>query len=114
MVAQLARTTGGCRLHRLARPDRVAWLIRGAGHPRVLVRRHISDAQSSRIRFWIVNPPPGTAIARPASEWWADAGPISLYYLSRALQPRKTAAFVDAVVAHFRQHDLGRRFSAIL
>jgi DNA-binding transcriptional LysR family regulator len=53
------------------------------------------------------------ALVRVLPEWWADAGPISLYYSSRALQPRKTAAFVDAVMAHFRQHDLSRRFSAI-
>jgi len=53
------------------------------------------------------------ALVRVLPEWWADAGPISLYYSSRAMQPRKTAAFVDAVMAHFRQHDLSRRFSAI-
>jgi DNA-binding transcriptional LysR family regulator len=53
------------------------------------------------------------ALVRVLPEWWADTGPISLYYSSRALQPRKTAAFVDAVMAHFRQHDLSRRFSAI-
>jgi DNA-binding transcriptional LysR family regulator len=53
------------------------------------------------------------ALVRVLPEWWSEAGPISLYYSSRALQPRKTAAFVDAVITHFSRHDLGRRFSAI-
>jgi len=53
------------------------------------------------------------ALVRVLPDWWADAGPISLYYASRALQPLKTAAFVDAVTAHFRQHDYARRFSAV-
>lgn len=52
------------------------------------------------------------ALVRVLPDWWADAGPISLYCASRALQPRKTAAFVDAVTAHFRRHDYARRFSA--
>lgn len=52
------------------------------------------------------------ALVRVLPDWWADAGPISLYCASRALQPLKTAAFVDAVTAHFRRHDYARRLSA--
>jgi hypothetical protein len=45
-------------------------------------------------------------------DWWADARRISLYYASRTLRPRKAAAFVEAITAHFHQSNLARRFSA--
>lgn len=50
-------------------------------------------------------------LVRLAPKWYADAGPISLYYASRSLMPAKTRAFVDHVVKAFRAQDLARRFA---
>jgi hypothetical protein len=41
-----------------------------------------------------------TLIAIP--QWYADAGPISIYYASRTLLPAKTRVFVDHVIEGFR------------
>jgi DNA-binding transcriptional LysR family regulator len=48
---------------------------------------------------------------RLVPQWYADAGPISIYYASRALMPAKTRAFVDFVVAAFRHQRLDERFA---
>ncbi|PTL75534.1 LysR family transcriptional regulator [Vitiosangium sp. GDMCC 1.1324] len=45
--------------------------------------------------------------------WYADAGPISLYFASQKLLPAKTRAFVDFVVDQFRRQRLAKRFSAV-
>lgn len=50
-------------------------------------------------------------LVRLAPRWYADAGPISLYYASRSLIPAKTRAFVDHVVRAFADQDLARRFA---
>ena len=39
------------------------------------------------------------ALVRLVPQWYADAGPISIYYASRTLLPAKTRVFVDFVVA---------------
>lgn len=52
----------------------------------------------------------GTLI-RLLPEWYADAGPISLYYASRTLLPAKTRVFVDFVTDAFKRERLAERFS---
>ena len=42
------------------------------------------------------------ALLRLLPGWYADAGPLSLYYPSRRLLPAKTRVFVDFVVERFR------------
>lgn len=46
--------------------------------------------------------------------WYADAGPISLYYANRTLLPGKTRAFIDFVAEHFRRERLAERFAGSL
>ncbi len=54
------------------------------------------------------------ALVRLVPKWYADAGPISLYYASRTLMPTKTRAFVDYVVDAFEQQRLAERFAGSL
>jgi DNA-binding transcriptional LysR family regulator len=42
-------------------------------------------------------------LLRLLPDWYANAGPISLYYPSRTLMPAKTRAFIDFVVEAFQQ-----------
>lgn len=51
------------------------------------------------------------ALVRLLPRWHADAGPISLYFSSRALLPAKTRAFVDWIVAGFAEQRLAARFA---
>ncbi len=53
-------------------------------------------------------------LIRLVPKWYADAGPISLYYASRTLMPTKTRVFVDYVVESFRQQKLAERFAGSL
>jgi len=50
-------------------------------------------------------------LVRLVPQWYADAGPISIYYASRALMPAKTRVFVDFVVEAFRHQRLDERFA---
>jgi DNA-binding transcriptional LysR family regulator len=50
-------------------------------------------------------------LVRLLPEWYADAGPISLYYASRTLLPAKTRVFVDFVTDAFKRDRLAERFS---
>ncbi|MBW6421973.1 LysR family transcriptional regulator [Rhizobium sp. XQZ8] len=52
----------------------------------------------------------GTLI-RLLPDWYADIGPISIYYANRTLLPAKTRAFVDFVTEHFRKERLAERFA---
>ncbi|OCP09421.1 MULTISPECIES: LysR family transcriptional regulator [unclassified Ensifer] len=54
------------------------------------------------------------ALRRLVPKWYADAGPISIYYSSRTLLPAKTRAFVDFVAEHFRRERLAERFAGSL
>ena len=45
--------------------------------------------------------------------WYADGGPISLYFAGGRLLPAKTRAFVDFVVEAFERERLAERFSAV-
>ena len=43
--------------------------------------------------------------------WYAAAGAISLYYPNKTLQPRKTTAFTEYLIDHFRHERLAERFA---
>lgn len=45
--------------------------------------------------------------------WHVDTGMLALYFPAQRLLPAKTRAFVDFIVARFREQDFGRRFSAV-
>ena len=53
------------------------------------------------------------ALVRVLPDWYADVGPMSLYFTSQKLLPAKTRAFVDHVTEAFRLQQLAKRFSAI-
>jgi len=53
------------------------------------------------------------ALVRLLPRWYADAGPISLYYAHRRLLPAKTRVFIDFVVEAFRRERLAERFAGI-
>ncbi len=50
-------------------------------------------------------------LIRLVPKWYADAGPISLYYASRTLLPAKTRAFIDYVTEVFHSQKLAERFA---
>ena len=54
------------------------------------------------------------ALVRLVPSWYADLGPISLYYADRTLLPAKTRVFVDFVTDAFRRDRLAERFAASL
>ncbi|PXX39748.1 LysR family transcriptional regulator [Undibacterium pigrum] len=54
----------------------------------------------------------GTLI-RLLPDWYADIGPISLYYASSKLMPAKTRLFVDFILMRFRELDIAGKFSAL-
>lgn len=53
-------------------------------------------------------------LIRLLPDWYADVGPISLYYASRTLLPAKTRVFIDFVTEHFRRERLAERFAGSL
>ena len=53
-------------------------------------------------------------LVRLVPNWYADAGPISIYYASRALLPSKTRVFVDFVVEVFQRQRWPERFAGSL
>lgn len=53
-------------------------------------------------------------LLRLLPDWYADAGPISLYFASQKQLPAKTRTFVDFVTASFRDGGMAQRFSAIV
>jgi len=52
------------------------------------------------------------ALTRLVPGWYADAGPISLYFASQKLLPAKTRVFIDYLIAQFRERGIARRLSA--
>jgi DNA-binding transcriptional LysR family regulator len=50
-------------------------------------------------------------LVRLVPQWYADAGPISIYYASRTLLPTKTRVFVDHVIDGFRRERFAERFA---
>ena len=46
--------------------------------------------------------------------WYADAGPISIYYANRTLLPAKTRAFVDFISEAFQRERWPERFAGTL
>ncbi|UIK04527.1 LysR family transcriptional regulator [Neorhizobium galegae] len=55
-----------------------------------------------------------STLVRLLPDWYADIGPISIYYASKTLLPAKTRVFVDFVVEHFRKERLAERFAGSL
>lgn len=53
-------------------------------------------------------------LVRVLPQWYADNGPISVYYASRTLLPAKTRVFVDFVAEAFRHDRLAERFAGSL
>ena len=51
------------------------------------------------------------ALIRLVPDWYADLGPISIYYATRRLLPAKTRAFVEFVTEAFRKQRLAERFA---
>ncbi|MDB5826762.1 MAG: LysR family transcriptional regulator [Variovorax sp.] len=49
------------------------------------------------------------ALLRLLPGWYADSGPLSLYYPSKKLLPAKTRAFIDFVVERFRKDGFAKR-----
>jgi DNA-binding transcriptional LysR family regulator len=54
------------------------------------------------------------ALVRLVPQWYADAGPISIYYANRTLLPAKTRVFVDFILDAFRRDRLAERFAGSL
>lgn len=53
------------------------------------------------------------ALLRLLPNWYADIGPIALYYASSKLMPAKTRLFVDFILIRFRELDIAGKFSAL-
>jgi DNA-binding transcriptional LysR family regulator len=53
-------------------------------------------------------------LVRVLPDWYVDGGSLALYFPAQKLLPAKTRAFVDFIVAHFREQQLAQRFSAVL
>jgi DNA-binding transcriptional LysR family regulator len=53
-------------------------------------------------------------LVRVLPDWYVDGGNLALYFPAQKLLPAKTRAFVDFIVAHFREQKLAQRFSALL
>jgi DNA-binding transcriptional LysR family regulator len=50
------------------------------------------------------------ALVRLLPGWYADAGPVSLYYPSGTLMPAKNRVFIDYLVQAFEREGYARRF----
>ncbi|MDB5551290.1 MAG: putative RuBisCO transcriptional regulator [Rhizobium sp.] len=53
-------------------------------------------------------------LIRLVPSWYADAGPISIYYSNRTLLPAKTRVFIDFVAEAFQKQKLAERFAGSL
>lgn len=53
-------------------------------------------------------------LMRLAPAWYADAGPISIYYANRTLLPSKTRVFIDFVTEIFQRERWPERFAGTL
>jgi DNA-binding transcriptional LysR family regulator len=53
-------------------------------------------------------------LVRLLPRWYADGGPISIYYANRTLLPAKTRVFVDFVTEAFKRDRLAERFAGSL
>ncbi|WP_395702253.1 LysR substrate-binding domain-containing protein [Aquabacterium sp.] len=50
------------------------------------------------------------ALVRVLREWYAETGPLSIYYTSRKLMPAKVRVFVDYIVKEFQASGQAARF----
>jgi DNA-binding transcriptional LysR family regulator len=84
--------------------------------PRLIFSDPEAVAQAARLGLGAALLPMPFAFASIASGelvrllpgWYADAGPLSLYYPSRRMLPAKTRVFVDFVVERFRSAGFAR------
>ncbi|MFE8596272.1 LysR family transcriptional regulator [Archangium violaceum] len=53
----------------------------------------------------------GTAV-RVLPEWYADGGPLLVYFSSQRLLPARVRVFIELLAAHFKQEKLAQRFRA--
>jgi DNA-binding transcriptional LysR family regulator len=53
----------------------------------------------------------GGRLVRILPDWYAETGPLFLYYSNRRLLPAKTRVFVDFVVERFREQGLAAHFA---
>ncbi len=53
-------------------------------------------------------------LVRVLPAWYADAGPISIYYANRTLLPLKTRVFIDFLVETFQREKWPERFAGSL
>lgn len=51
-------------------------------------------------------------LVRVLPDWFADAGPLLVYFSSQRLLPMRTRVFVDMLVKHFKDEQLAKRFRA--
>ena len=52
-------------------------------------------------------------LLRVLPDWYVDGGMLTLHFPAQKLLPAKTRAFVDFIVANFREQKLAQRFSAL-
>lgn len=52
-------------------------------------------------------------LSRVLPDWYVDGGMLTLHFPAQKLLPAKTRAFVDFIVAQFREQKLAQRFSAL-
>ena len=84
--------------------------------PRIVFSDPDAIAQAAALGLGVALIPMPFAFARIACGelvrllpgWYADVGPLSLYYPSRKLLPAKTRAFAEFVVERFRRADFAR------
>ncbi len=53
-------------------------------------------------------------LVRLIPAWYADAGPISIYYANRTLLPTKTRVFIDFISDVFQRQEWPTRFAGTL
>jgi DNA-binding transcriptional LysR family regulator len=51
-------------------------------------------------------------LVRLLPDWYADIGPLCLYFSGQKLLPAKTRAFIEVITNHFHQQKLAQRFAA--
>ncbi len=52
------------------------------------------------------------ALVRVMPSWYAEGGPVMIYFSSQRLLPARTRIFIDLLTAHFKQQKLAQRFRA--
>lgn len=104
-----------------------AWTLRNAAgeqasatdvQPHVVVTDVDAMVASARAGLGIALVPMSQALGGLASgelvrvlpAWWAEGGPLLVYFAGHRLLPARTRVFVDLLVEHFRREKLARKF----